>query len=81
MTKTKVCHISSVHWAYDTRIHNRMCHSLAEEYDVHLIACNNGGNETSSLGVKIWSYPTFKNRIFRVFTSWFGLLYVKNSRH
>ena len=51
-----------------------MCKSLTEKYEVLLIACNGGVNETTKEGIRILSYPRFTNRIFRVFVSWFLVL-------
>jgi len=59
-----------VHWAYDTRIYFRMCQSLAEKYDVTLIACNGGVNEKTPTGIKILSYPRFRSRVLGVLISW-----------
>jgi hypothetical protein len=63
----KVCHLSSVHPANDTRIFYRECKSLAQAgYDVTLIA-NHDGKEASIAGVNIISFPAYRNRFLRMF--------------
>ncbi|MBL4862995.1 MAG: hypothetical protein JKY09_08275, partial [Crocinitomicaceae bacterium] len=50
----RVCHLTSVHKADDTRIFYKECVSLAKHgYEVHLVAPN--ANESEELGVKIHS--------------------------
>ncbi|MBT3169332.1 MAG: glycosyltransferase [Candidatus Cloacimonetes bacterium] len=46
--KIKICHITSVHTRYDTRIFVKMCNSLAKNnnYKVYLIVADGNGNET-----------------------------------
>ncbi len=66
--KSKICHVSSVHLSFDTRIFYRYCKSLTANYDVTLIACH-PKDETIN-GIKIKAYPRYKNRFFRVFFSW-----------
>ena len=51
----KVCHITSVHQRYDTRIFHKECTSLAKAgYDVTLLVADNKASETRN-GVKIIS--------------------------
>ncbi len=51
----KVCHVTSVHQRYDTRIFHKECTSLAKEgYDVTLLVADNKAPEVRS-GVKIIS--------------------------
>ena len=38
MQKVKVCHVSSAHSVYDDRIFFKECSSLAQQFDVHVIA-------------------------------------------
>jgi len=70
--KTKICHVSSVHLSFDTRIFYRYCKTLAALYDVTLIACH--PRDETVAGIKIKAYPRYKNRFFRVFFSWLLLL-------
>ncbi len=65
----KVCHMTSIHPAMDTRIFYKECRSLAEAgYDITLIAHHNKKEEEID-GVKIVSFPSFKNRFFRMLLS------------
>jgi len=64
-SKQSVCHITSVHRAFDNRIFHKECKSLvAAGYDVTLIA-QNDKNELIE-GVRIVSLPKIKNRISRI---------------
>lgn len=64
--KIKVCHLSTVHPSYDTRIFHKECKSLLHlGYDVTLII-QNDKNETVE-GIKIIALPKAKNRIQRIF--------------
>lgn len=62
----RVCHISSAHSRYDTRIFHKECKSLANEgYDVVLLVADNGDTEIKD-GVKIVSVKlTYRNRLDR----------------
>ncbi|MFN4083381.1 MAG: glycosyltransferase [Bacteroidia bacterium] len=58
--KIKVCHFSSVHSIYDTRVFERECVWLAKYYDVTLIAIGNfkgTKNGVKIIGVKKTSKP------------------------
>ena len=66
--KIKVCHLSSVHYAMDTRIFYKMCQALKENYEVALIA--NHPKEEFVNGVKIVPFQPFKKRNIRVLLSW-----------
>jgi len=70
--KIKICHVSSVHLSFDTRIFYRYCKSLEKIYEVWLIACHPKSETISNINIK--SYPRYKNRYFRVFFSWLLLL-------
>jgi len=72
MSKIKICHISSVHLAMDTRIFYRYCRSLCKYYDVELIACHPKREKLHD--IQITPYPRYKNRVFRVLLSWLLLL-------
>lgn len=64
--RVKVCHVTSAHKRYDTRIFQKECTSLAENgYDVTLIVAD-GEDEEVVNGVKIVSVDFYaKNRIQR----------------
>ena len=64
----KVCHLSSVHYAMDTRIFYKMCQALKEDYEVTLIA-HHPQKETVN-GVHIIPFKVFRNRNVRVLFSW-----------
>lgn len=62
-----VCHISTAHDYYDTRIFYKECRSLAKEgYDVYFIV-SYSGNEEIHEGVHIIPISTNKNRLYRFF--------------
>lgn len=69
-TKHRICHFSSVHQVWDTRVYYRECVSLAKEFDVTLIAIGEEGNYTRD-GVKIISISkpksVFERFLFTVF--------------
>ena len=64
----KVCHVTSVHPVYDTRIFHKECSSLAAYgYDVYLLAIN-ADDEITTNGVRIIGVPyKGKNRLGRMF--------------
>jgi len=66
----KVCHMTSVHKRYDTRIFQKMCRSLAKNgYDVTLLVMDDLPEETKD-GVRIVSVPFKpKNRLDRILHS------------
>lgn len=74
MNKIKVCHLSSVHYALDTRIFYRFCLSLSAYYDVTLIAVHPKREMID--GVQIIPFKRFKNKILRVMITWF-IMFVK----
>ena len=62
----KICHISTVHPAFDTRIFHKECKSLEKAgYEVHLIIQNDKDKLTEN--IYIHSLPKPKNRIERMF--------------
>lgn len=78
---TKVCHLSTVHWATDTRIFVKQCRSLAKIYDVDLIAPH-PQSETVD-GVTFRPLHKFKNKFLRLLVGpWVAFLKVlgKNYR-
>ena len=66
--KIKICHLSTVHFALDTRIFYRMCRSLSEEYEVHLLAVH-PQNELRE-GVHIHAFRRFHSRKRRIAIGW-----------
>jgi glycosyltransferase involved in cell wall biosynthesis len=67
--KKRVCHLSSVHVATDTRIFYRYCRHLAQNYHVTLIAVH-AGKECID-GVQILPFTRFSNKLLRVLLTWF----------
>lgn len=65
--KIKILHISSVHVHTDNRI-TKECNSLKSHYDVYFM---NSYFEGIQNGIKYIKSPFRKNKILRIFTSWF----------
>lgn len=73
--KIKVCHLTSVHRAYDIRVFYKECRSLAKAgYEVVLIA-RHDKSETIE-GINIVPCPVFKNRPARVLFSPLGMFFL-----
>jgi len=70
--KVKVCHLSSVHFAIDTRIFFKQCKTLSNFYQVCLIAIH--PIKENIEGIEIIPFKRYHNRKFRVFCSWFIML-------
>lgn len=66
--KQRVCHLSSVHVALDTRIFYRFCQSLSARYDVTLIAVH--PREEVISGIRIIPFRRFRNKLLRVCFTW-----------
>ena len=49
--KMRICHVTSVHNAFDTRIYHKMCKSLSKEYDVYLVAPNVENQESEGIHI------------------------------
>lgn len=64
----KVCHLTSVHPRYDTRIFLKMCSSLAKKYYVSLIVADGAGAEKKD-NITIYDVGPSKNRLMRIFTA------------
>lgn len=63
----KICHITTVHNLFDTRIFYKECLSLHEEnYEVYLIAVNDSFLQNEVLGIKLINLNKPKNRIDRM---------------
>ncbi|MBM3399625.1 MAG: glycosyltransferase family 4 protein [Bacteroidetes bacterium] len=67
--KKRICHLSSVHVATDTRIFYRCCKHLSENYAVTLIAVH--PKEETLEAIHIVPFRRFKNKLLRVFLTWF----------
>ncbi len=66
--KVKIAHLSSVHFALDTRIFYKQCSDLAQLYEVKLVAIH-PKRETIN-NVEIIPFKRFKNRYLRVLFTW-----------
>ncbi|MBC7425487.1 MAG: hypothetical protein H7321_03035, partial [Bacteroidia bacterium] len=66
--KVKVCHLSSVHFALDTRIFFRFCQTLSHHYNVTLIAVH--PVKEIKNGILIIPFKRFHNRKIRVAIGW-----------
>jgi len=71
--KKRVCHLSSVHVATDTRIFYRYCKHLTENYAVTLIAVH--PKEEINQGIHIIPFRRFKNKLPRVCLTWFLMFF------
>ena len=60
----KICHLSTVHMALDTRILFKECKALARHYDVDLIAPHDKKEVRN--GVRIIPLPVSSSRLFRM---------------
>ncbi len=67
-TPIKICHLSSVHFALDTRIYYRMCRFLSHTYAVTLIAVH--PKEEIKDKVHILPFKRYHNRKFRILFGW-----------
>ncbi len=66
--KKSICHISSVHFALDTRIYYKMCRSLSNTYNVTLIAIHHSKEQIGE--VKIIPFYRYKSRKWRIAIGW-----------
>lgn len=63
--KKKICHISTAHPTYDTRIYYKQCRSLVNDYDVYLLIT--ADEDHISEGVNIVHLPSKNSRMYRFF--------------
>lgn len=70
MSRPKVCHLTSVHPPFDTRIFHKECKSLVKAgYEVHLVARHDKDEVIE--GIYIHAVPTFHSRFKRaICTIW-----------
>ena len=62
----KVCHLTTVHNRYDTRIFSKMCKSLSHDFDVTLLVADGNGDESKDL-INIFDIGDFSgSRIVRM---------------
>lgn len=67
--KPKVCHLSTVHYRYDTRIFHKQCITLVKNgYDTVFVVADDKENEIKD-GVEIISIGKPQNRLFRILIS------------
>ncbi|MEY4003201.1 MAG: hypothetical protein RIT07_1243 [Bacteroidota bacterium] len=71
--KKRVCHLSSVHVATDTRIFYRYCTHLSIQYEVTLIAVHTKDEHLQ--GIHIIPFKRFKNKLLRVLLTWFLMFF------
>ena len=64
--RVRVCHVSTVHKPFDTRIFHKECRSLAAAgYDVHWVV-RNPDDVPERDGVTLHRIPIFRRRLFRM---------------
>lgn len=63
--KTKICHLSTVHLPFDTRVFYRECISLTKVYDVYLVG--NYCEDKEANGVHIKAITPYSSRFKRIF--------------
>ena len=63
----RICHVTSVHPTFDTRIFHKECRSLAKKYEVFLVVANAKDEERD--GVHIVGVPLAKSRIKRILSA------------
>jgi glycosyltransferase involved in cell wall biosynthesis len=67
---TKICHLTSVHTRFDTRIYYKELVSLGKVYDdVNLVVADGNGNETTDCGIKIFDVGVSKSRLKRMLST------------
>ena len=72
MKKAKVCQVSSVHFALDTRIFFRFAQSLKSDCDVSVIGVHDKVEVID--GIDIIPFKRFKNKMLRICVTWFLIL-------
>src|SRR5437016_2821143 len=69
MPKIRICHLTSVHKATDTRIFFKECRTLAEKYEVFLVAPEDRYAISSRYDVSHIPIKKFSGRFLRFFIS------------
>ena len=66
--KRKICHLTSVHPRYDTRIFLKMCSSIAKwkDFEVSLVVADGNGEEVKN-GITIYDVGKPNGRVNRIF--------------
>jgi glycosyltransferase involved in cell wall biosynthesis len=72
--KLKVCQLSSLHFALDTRIFYKYATSLSKDYDVIVVGLHPQKEVIN--GVMIIPFKEYHNRTIRLFTSWLLMFFV-----
>ena len=67
-----ICHLTSVHTRFDTRIFVRECRSLTKKYDVRLVVADGEGDAFCD-GVQIVDVGKFRSRLLRIGVSTFRI--------
>lgn len=62
--KTKICHLSTVHLPFDTRVFYRECISLTKEYDVYLVGNYCEDKEVNAVHIK--AITPYSSRLKRI---------------
>ena len=70
----KICHLSSVHRALDTRIFLKECSSLGKYYQVTLIAKHDKMEKLN--GIDVIPFPLLSNRLLRILISPIFMLFL-----
>jgi len=71
---TTICHLTSAHPRYDTRIFQRMCKYISKEGFTTYLVVGDGMEDCEKDGVKIFSIPKSKNRFSRMLLSPYKIL-------
>lgn len=70
-TKSTVCQLSTLHYALDTRIFYKYAQTLHKHYRVIVIGIH--PKKEVIKGIEIIPFKIYKNRTWRLFTSWFNM--------
>ena len=62
--KTKICHLSTVHLPFDTRVFHRECISLSKKYEVYLVG--NYCKDKIESGINLIGIKPYSSRLKRI---------------
>jgi glycosyltransferase involved in cell wall biosynthesis len=62
--RTKICHLSTVHLPFDTRVFHRECISLSKEYEVYLVG--NYCKDKIESGINLRGIKPYSSRLKRI---------------